>query len=275
MTIFRYIQLTPEELILLKPLYEQKCCPKKCSVGEKRIWFIPENILFTMENIEYTCCLYCFYNNTNMNLLNGKYKREQLIPILCEDLDCNCDEGTEIDSVMYKLSDGFLLGIYESGNDSKFLKLNKVSNNEFNIYFNKQYTENISITLYKTIKDDENNILDTTLNKVIYVKLKYNNPNKKIYDIIPSLTSKSYLYNNEFSITLTELCESFKENKIYKQPIKFIFNKTNKHSITIEYSNIIDIYNKNTIEINFINNKFMNELNDNNLYIYRTKTLLI
>ena len=283
---FKYIELTTDELMALKPLYDTKCCPKKCHIGEKRIWFIPKNLVYQMKNLEYTCCSYCFYNKDNMNLLDGKYTRDDLVAIMCEGLDCNCDESEEVENVSQVLSDGFLLSVYESGNDSKFLELNKVSNNKFNIYFDKLYTGNISIVLYKLIKDNKNNNDDKNeeddelemSNQVLYAKLKEDTNDSD--DDMPSINIlKSYLHNNEFCMTLSKILKSTKSypkyNKIFYKPLKFNFQKINKQSITLEYSSSTNLQNKNFIEINFINNKINNNSINSYTYEYKMKELSI
>ncbi len=271
----KYIELTFEELSVLKYIYENKCCPKKCHIGEKRIWFVPKILLDTVKNLEYTCCLDCFYNKENMNLFNGKYKREDLVPILCEGLDCNCDESTNIESVSYKLPDDYLLSIYESGNNSGFLRLNKIDNNEFNIYFDKICTDNISIVIYKLMDGNNENDMVDNLDKVLYVKIKEftddnNNPSINV--------TKSYLHNNEFGITLNKLIKSIKIHSKYKlisNPLKFNFKKTHKYSLDIEYSNSYNLENTTAIKLNFINNKTKNRLNDDNYKEYIMRELYI
>jgi hypothetical protein len=279
---FKHIELSQEEVMALKPLYDSKCCPKKCHIGEKRLWFIPKNLVYMMKNLEYTCCSYCFYNKDNMNLLDGKYTREELVGILSEGLDCNCDESDDLESVSYKLSDGFLLSVYESSNDSKFLELHKINDNKFNIYFNKMYTGNISIVLYKLIKedndDDDNKLEEELEEKIIYAKLKEDINN--LDDDMPSMSVvKSYLHNNEFCMTLSKLMTAVKGyskyNKIYCKPLKFNFQKINKQSITLEYSSSMDLQNKNIIEINFINNKINSNSINSDMYEYKMKQLSI
>ena len=292
MNKFKYIELTPEEINALKPIYSKKCCPKKCHTGEKRLWFIPKNLASLMTNLDYTCCSYCYYNKNIMTILDGKYKKEDLLGILCEGLECNCDESShiEIESVSYKLSDGFLLGVYESGNNSKFLEINKVNDNNFNIYFDKMYTETISIILYKLIKkeneeNEENKELSVS-NKIMYAKIKKNiNNSINSDDLNQNLTSihvsKIYLYNNEFCMTLNKSIDLIKgitnANEINYIPLKFNFHTFANHTITIEYSCSTDLQNKNIIEINFINNnpdkKYINTNKYN--YNYKMKKLFI
>ena len=279
MNKFKYIELTLEEIEALKPIYSKKCCPKKCHTGEKRIWFIPKKLTYYMKNLDYTCCSYCYYNKDNMNFLNGKYKKEELLGILCEGLECNCDESelTNLETVSHKLTDGFLLSIYESGNNSKFLEINKVNDNTFNIYFDKINTENISILLYKLITEN----LDTS-NQILYAKVKENINNNSNSNEDPTSLNilKIYLYNNEFCLTLNKSIKLIKgnmhQNEINCKPLKFNFQKVNKHTITIEYSCSMDLQYKNIIEINFINNKYNNKNIYNNKYNkYKIKTLYI
>ena len=286
MNKFKYIELTSEEINALKPIYYNKCCPKKCHTGEKRLWFIPKKSSFNMKNLDYTCCSYCYYNKNNMNILDGKYKKEELVGILCEGLECNCDESdiTDIESVSHKLSDGFLLSLYESGNNSKFLEINKVNDNIFNIYFDKMYTENISIILYKLIKkeNDENNEnneneeddLDLS-SKIMYAKIK-ENINNSGEDLSSLNVAKIYLYNNEFCMTLNKTINITKGNIQHKEiiykPLKINFQNLNKQTITIEYSCSINLQNKNIIEINFINNNTNKYINTPK---YKMKKLFI
>lgn len=275
MNKFKYIELTSDEVNALKPIYNNKCCPKKCHTGEKRLWFIPKKLAYTMKNLDYTCCSYCFYNKDIMNLLNGKYKKEDLIGILCEGLECNCDESdiASIESISQQLSDGFLLSIYESGNNSNFLKINKIHDNKFNIYFDKMNTENISIILYKLIKENKDLV---AYNKIMYAKIKKNidnttNSNK----IVSSINiAKIYLNNNEFCMTLNKLIdENIQSNKLNYKPIVFNFKNISKQTIILEYSCNIDLQNKNIFEINFINNKV--KYINNNIYKYKIKPLFI
>jgi hypothetical protein len=281
MNKFKYIELTSEEINALKPIYSKKCCPKKCHTGERRLWFIPKKLTFHMKNLDYTCCSYCYYNKNNMNILDGKYKKEELVGILCEGLECNCDESdiTDIESVSHKLSDGFLLSLYESGNNSKFLEINKVNDNIFNIYFDKMYTENISIILYKLIKkendeNEEEEDLDLS-SKIMYAKIK-ENINNSGEDLSLLNVAKIYLYNNEFCMTLNKTINITKGNIQHKEiiykPLKINFQHLNKQTITIEYSCSINLQNKNIIEINFINNNTNKYINTPK---YKMKKLFI
>ena len=219
-----------------------------------------------------------------MNILDGKYKKEELVGILCEGLECNCDESdiTDIESVSHKLSDGFLLSLYESGNNSKFLEINKVNDNIFNIYFDKMYTENISIILYKLIKKENNENNDNEeeddldlSSKIMYAKIK-ENINNSGEDLSSLNVAKIYLYNNEFCMTLNKTINITKGNIQHKEiiykPLKINFQNLNKQTITIEYSCSINLQNKNIIEINFINNNTNKYINTPK---YKMKKLFI
>ena len=96
---------------------------KNLTLGGIKNIYLYDNSLIIKENLETGF----YYNKDNMNLLNGKYKKEELFGILSEGFECNCDESelTNLETVSHKLTDGFLLSIYESGNNSKFLEINE------------------------------------------------------------------------------------------------------------------------------------------------------
>ena len=249
----RLIELSDEELSCLLPIYKNMCCPMKCHTGEKRIWFIPKNLLNKMDNLEYTCCIYCYYNKSNMDLLGSKYAREDLQAVLCEDLSMNCDESENMNNVSIKLEDNFLLAAYKNCPKSKYTKIEKISSNNYNVYVD-DHMGNISFILYKKILGTVNN------NKMLFTKIYKDGFQKNDLDQEENfmLFSKIYPHENEYVITLDKVLSqksNAKKNMIMQKPIKYNLYFNEKESLILEYSNTNDLININKIKINIISNK--------------------
>ncbi len=262
----KYIELSKEELNLLRPLYHTYCCPQKCHTDEKRIWFIPKRILEVFDNIEYSCCIYCYYNKTKMDLLNNKYKRDELQPILCENLSMNCDECLEINKDHINLlNDNFTISIYKKSPDCKFLKMDNLGNNNFNLFLEKS-EDIILIVLHKKFNNEgENN------EGVIYANCYLENLNSHLLNNNDmGFFSKSYLSNNEYNITLNNL---WNNKLLYNSGIlktSFITSLKTGNKIIIEYGN--DLHSINKIKINILlkNNYSVSKKEE-----YQLKDLLI
>lgn len=215
----KIIKLDNEELTALKPLYEKMICPKKCHVLEKRIWFIPAKLLENMSNIEYTCCINCYYTKKHLDLLNGKYKREDLVPVFAEKMECNCDETDEFDSVSIKLKDGLRFGIYcqdyHNPKQSQFLKINEYNNNE--IFINTPIIKgNLSLVIYKNLKD----ATDIDNQKHVLLGKAYDETITAVdYDfIVKNRFLRAYIQNGEYCLTVNDISrlKTNKTNVVYK-----------------------------------------------------------
>ena len=265
MNKFKYIELTLEEIEALKPIYSKKCCPKKCHTIEKRIWFLPKSLLHYIENIEYSCCLNCYYNKSKMNLLNNKYKREELQAVLAEDLSLNCDEEENLSAELIDIDNGFKFGAYLDKNNG-YTKIEKDLSNNLKIILDKPIG-NISFILHKSANNDENKALYAKIYKGYQI---LNDDEKGIM-----LYSRAYPYYGEYSITLDKLL-THKNNKTDNKKIKYNFNYVNSEEIYLEYGiedgeNIV--FNKYKI-ILVPNKTYKNNIN---FYksIYENKTLEI
>ena len=221
----KLIELSDEELKALLPIYKNSVCPKKCHTGEKRIWFLPKNLIHYFENIEYSCCLHCYYNKSKMNLLNNKYKREELQAVLAEDLSLNCDEEEGFSKELIEIDNGFKIGAYLDKNNG-FIKIEKDSSNNLKIILDKAIG-NISFILYKVSTNDDDN-------KPLYAKIYKGYQNLHDNEKGIMLYSRAYPYYGEYSMTLDKLL-THKNNKPDNKKIKYNFNYVNSEEIYLEY----------------------------------------
>jgi hypothetical protein len=255
----KMLPLTDEELNALKVLYDKKICPQKCHTSEKRIWFIPD-VLIDSGSYEYTCCINCYYNTSNMHLLNGKYTREQLRPILCQGININCDESLTNNKDSVQINCKLFFSIYQSGENSKFLKLEKNGVDNYIVYCS-DISGQFNFVIDKTLNnnDDNNLILMAKVTQKTYLPIQ-----DQFF-----LFNKSYPFLNDLSITLEKLVDiketKYKKLLLYK-PLIYNFNNSNntffiyytlKEDLSVVYSmKVTFIYNNYTYMLESYNNYY-------------------
>jgi len=244
-----FIELSEDELQLLRPKYENMICPKKAHVSDKRIWFVPKKS-FGNFSLDYTCCAKCYYNNFNMSLSNGKYKWEDLIPILSREITMNCDESTDITSIGEKIDDDFYIGVYKNGENAEYKKLIKSGVNTFDIYF-KDYTGELSIVLYKKIDNDDNN--NSTLFAKVQIGENIGNHGNGLY-------SRVYPTNDEYCLTLYNLIYLKKNNspEINYRPLRYNFYVAKKIELNVFYTQDESFNVLHNVKLNLIANNKLN-----------------
>ncbi len=261
----KLIELSDEELKVLSPLYKDSACPKKCHTTEKRIWFIPKSLLIYLDNIEYTCCVNCYYNKSKMNLLNNKYKREELQAVLTEDLSLNCDEQESFEEDLINIDCGFKFGAYQNLKNG-FRKIEKTSSNNLKIYLDDNIG-NISFVIYKSTAENQN----APLYAKIYKSYGVNNLDEKGI----MLYTRTYPYYEEYCMTLDKLLIE-KNNKTQHKKIKYNFNYVDFEEIYFEYGiSEGENLNFNKYKITLIPNKTYKKSTEFYKNIYENKSLEI
>jgi hypothetical protein len=254
----KMLPLTNEELNALKVIYDKKICPQKCHTSEKRIWFIPD-VIIDSGSYEYTCCINCYYNKSNMILLNGKYTREQLRPILCQGVNMNCDESHTNNQDSVQINCKLFFSIYQTSLQSKFLKLEKNGVDSYNVYCS-DTSGQFSFVIDKTINggdnDDNNEDNEDNNNLVLMAKVTQQTyiplQNKSV------LFTKTYPFSNDLCVTLEKMVE-IKETEdkkllVYK-PLIYNFNNTN-NTFYIDYTLKEDLSVVYSIKVTFIYNNY-------------------
>ena len=274
------IKLNQEEEIALRDIYLKKDCPKKCHTMERRIWFIPEELVDSESNYDYTCCINCYYNKSELNLLNHKYNKDNLVPILSENLSMNCDESINEDDVSVNLENNFLLSIYQDGNKSGFKKLEKNTLNSYNIYLD-DVSGTLNVVLYKKNNniDNNENIIDNVY--TLYANLHYDTISDENLNDNLIIYTKSYVYNGELCLTLNKILtiHNSTSQKIIKTNVfKYNFFDKSHETIVLNYFTSKNSNLKSCIKINLIYNKsnYKKKLLDN-VYMgfYNNKQLSI
>jgi len=263
----KIIKLDNEELFALKPIYEKMICPQKCHVLEKRIWFVPKKLLENTHNIDYTCCIRCYYNKKYLDLLNGKYKKEDLVPIFAENLNCNCDESEDFDFVSIKLNNDMRIGIYcQDYNNLKhsiFLQLKEKNNIEITAV-TPIIKGNISIVIYKNLKDTK---LHDDTNSVLLGKAYDDSVTIDAYnDIVKHRFLRAYIQNGEYCLTINDISKikTNKMNIIYKNTlIDYNFYNKQEYNLILEYfiSNDMETIQEDKIKL-LINLHYIENIGD-------------
>jgi hypothetical protein len=252
----KMLPLSEEELNALKPLYINRICPKKCHTSEKRIWFIPD-VLVDSGSYEYTCCINCYYNKSNMNLLDGKYARENLVPLLCSSINMNCDESYDNNLVSEKIHEKLEFSIYQTSPNNTFLKLEKNGIDNYNIYCD-DLNGRFSFVLTKSVKDEKN---DSVLLAKISLENELSNNSSS------ALFTKSFPFSNELTLSLdklTDIKETYGKKILLHKPLTYNFYNSNINTFYLEYSLKEDLTTIYKLKINFIytKNKYVNNYNN-------------
>lgn len=225
------ITLSKEEFYLLKPLYDNKQCPLKNYIMEKRLWFTNRNT--NNYNLYSSYCPNCFLNNYDKLNLDI----DEFTPILSKNNRFNCDFAKPIDQIEKSINIDTELFLSAFTNDNGYLEIKKSNNNdnnndngldEENNNTNIQYdifpksSENIILCLYKHIY----------LNNSLYIKI-YNIKEEHHKDDYSFLEAKKTI-NFELICSLNNECLNY--NKISS-----IINKFTPNNIYIlEYRNILN-----------------------------------
>ncbi len=261
----KMLPLTDEELNALKPIHNNKICPQKCHTSEKRIWFIPD-VLIDSGSYEYTCCIYCYYNKSNMNLLNSKYTREQLRPILCQGVNMNCDESYTNNPDSEEINEKLFFSIYQTSPQSKFLKLEKNGADNYNVYCS-DINGKFSFVIDKTVVDiDDNTVLMAKVTQQTYDQIQ----DKSI------LFTKTYPFSNDLCVTLekmVEIKETDNKKMLFYKPLLYNFNNSN-NTFLIDYTLKEDLSLIYSMKVTFIYNNYTYMSESYNNY-YKDKELSI
>jgi len=276
MTKIKIVQLNKEEEKALKDIYSVKECPKKCHTSERRIWYIPRELVEIESNFNYTCCISCYYKKSNLNLLNNKYTFDSLVPVLCENLPMNCDESCNENDVSVIIDDNFLLAIYVENRNKGFQNIEKISSTSYNIYLN-TISGNFNVVLYKLL----NNIGQEQFPYTLYSSLHYDNVVDTDINDNLIVYNKAFSYNDEICCTLNKILtvnNTPTQKTIKTNLLKYNFYNKSKETIILNYFTNTNINSKNSIKLNLIYTKSnYDQKIINNAYIgfYNNKELII
>lgn len=101
------IRLTKEEAMLLNQPPMILYCPYKYFTSQRRVWWVDKPGL-NLKSLTYTICQDCYHNN---RLGSTTIDKDALIPIILENIQCNCDGRSSEESFQIQLPN-FNIGIY-------------------------------------------------------------------------------------------------------------------------------------------------------------------
>lgn len=241
----KYFKLTKEEAEILYKYGDKKECPLKYHTNERRIWWVFEKYLNSESPVPYSFCDECYYNNKFGTY--GSDVKSTLVPILTDQMPCNCDASSHASSYPVQLSDGWKVGIYTKTPKVKLLntnlnddiiKVEPISKNfEFAIKFNKRIdalSDKIIVAKIYVLDNDEKELL----NKYV-VKQRFNKVNNSNY------------YDCDFAIQNyhMELSKSIIDGKPILKTINLAYHENNSQKIIDQ----VNYVNKLLVELHELN----------------------